>query len=60
MHIQTLSLSDKKNSCSLNDLLWETKFVAQLFDWQNAVFLLFMPVYPLALVLFFSVTMPGE
>ena len=31
-------------SCSLKDLLFETKYAAQIFDWQNAVFLLFMPL----------------
>ena len=31
-------------SCSLSDLLFETRYAAQVFDWQNAVFLLFMPL----------------
>jgi len=31
-------------SCYLKDLLFETKYAAQIFDWQNAVFLLFMPL----------------
>jgi len=31
-------------SCSLPDLLFSTHFAAQIFDWQNAVFLLFMPL----------------
>jgi hypothetical protein len=31
-------------SCSLSDLLFETQYAAQLFDWQNAVFLVFMPL----------------
>jgi hypothetical protein len=31
-------------SCSLRDLLFDTNYAAQIFDWQNAVFLCFFPL----------------
>lgn len=31
-------------SCSLIDLLFNTSYAAQIFDWQNAVFLCFFPI----------------
>jgi len=42
--------------CSLRDLLFDTQFIAQVFDWQNAVFLLFFPLMLLISSVIFRLT----
>ena len=45
--------------CSLSDLLFNAMYIAQLFDWQNAVFLCFYPMMLFVAATIFRTTFKG-